>query len=83
MLLNNIEETMYDWEEISFKEIEGKGLFKFTYLFNGTDNFGDPWAECIENDEYTDIYAQDLLIKLQNTESITQLKAFRAIAEYE
>lgn len=74
---------MNDWEEISFDKVEGKGLFKFSYLFNGKSNCGDPWAECIVNDEETDIYAQDLLIKLQNDKTTTQLKAYRSIAEYE
>lgn len=74
---------MNDWEKISFDEVEGKGVFKFTYLSDGITNCGDPWAECIENDEETDIYAQDLLFKLKNTERITQLNAYRSIAEYE
>jgi len=71
---------MNDWEEISYDKVEGKGMYRFTYLSNGFGNCGDPWAECIENDVETDIYAQELLIKLQNTESITQLKAYRSIA---
>ena len=74
---------MNDWIEISFEEVEGKGVFMFTYLINGRSNCGDPWAECIENDEESDIYAQDLLIRLQNAKNITQLKAYRSIAEYE
>lgn len=73
---------MNDWAEISFEEVEGKGVYKFTYLYDGMSNSGDPWAECIENDEETDIYAQDLLVKLQSTEGLTQLKAYRSIAEY-
>lgn len=75
--------NMNNWEEISFDEVKGKGVFKFTYLSDGTTNGNNPWAECIENDEGTDIFAQELLIKLQNTERITQLKAYRSIAEYE
>lgn len=74
---------MNDWEEISFDEVDGKGVFKFTYLSNGTNNNGDPWAVCIENEEESNLYAQDLLIRLQNNERITQLKAYRSIAEYE
>lgn len=73
---------MNEWEEISFDEVEGKGVYKFTYFYNGMNNNGDPWAECIENNVGTDIYAQNLLIKLQNTEGITQLEAYRSIAEY-
>lgn len=73
---------MNDWVEISFDDVEGKGMYKFTYLYDGMSNNGDPWAECIENDEETDIYAQNLLIKLQNTEEITQLEAYWSIAEY-
>ena len=74
---------MNDWEEISFDEVEGKGMYKFTYLFGGTSNCGAPWAECIENDEESSISAQELLIRLQNIERITQLKAYRSIEEYE
>jgi hypothetical protein len=74
---------MNDWIEISFEEVEGKGVFMFTYLIDGRSNCGDPWAECIENDEETDVYAQDLRIKLQNNERITRLRAYRSIAEYE
>jgi hypothetical protein len=70
---------MNEWEEISFDEVEGKGLFKFTFLSDGTTNCGDPWSECIENDDDNDVYAQDLLIKLQNSERVTQLKAYKAI----
>ena len=41
------------------------------------------WSECIENDEESNLYAQDLLISLQNDKRITQLEAYRSIAEYE
>lgn len=74
---------MHDWEEISFDEVDGKGVFKFTYLSNGMGDCGEPWAVCMENDDETDLFAQDLLIELQNKKGITQLKAYQSIAEYE
>lgn len=73
---------MNDWEEISFSEVEGKGLFKFTYFFDGTTNNGDAWAECIENDEETDIYVQELFINLLNKKRISNLRAWKSVAEY-
>lgn len=74
---------MNDWLEISFDQVNSKGVFKFTYLFNGNRLCGELWSECIENDEESNLYAQDLLISLQNDKRITQLKAYLSIAEYE
>ena len=74
---------MNDWEEIAFDEIKGKGWFKFTYYSDGEGNGENPWAECIENEEKDDIFAQDLLIKLQNKKWLTDLKAWKSVAEYE
>ena len=74
---------MNDWEEISFSEVKGKNWFKFEYFFNGKGNGGDPLAECIENEEDDDIFAQELLLNLQNEKGIENLKAYKSIAEYE
>ena len=74
---------MNEWEEISFDKIDGKGLFKFTYFVNGEGNGEDPWVECIENDNEDDIFAQDLLIKLQNRKNLTDLRAWMSVVEYD
>ncbi len=74
---------MNDWEEITFDEVEGRGWFKFEYLFDGETNCGDFYAECIENEEGFEDCAQELLIRLQNNKRITELKAYKSIAEYE
>ena len=74
---------MNDWEEITFDEIKGKGWFKFTYYIDGEGNGENPWAECIENEEEDDIFAQDLLIKLQNKKWLSDLRAWKSVAEYQ
>ena len=78
---------MNEWEEISFNEVEEKGVFKFTYLFDGEylddEPNCNPFCECIENDEDDDIFAEDLLVKLKNNKRVSQLKAYKSIAEYE
>lgn len=75
--------TMNEWEEISFDEVEGRGWFKFEYLIDGEGNGGDPWAECIENEEGFEDCAQELLLRLQNDKRLSELKAYKSIAEYE
>lgn len=74
---------MNEWEEISFEEIDGIGLFKFTYLSDGEGNGNDPWAVCIENEEGFEDCAQELLIRLQNNKRLSELKAYKSIGEYE
>lgn len=74
---------MNEWEEISFEEIDGIGLFKFTYLSDGEGNGNDPWAVCIENEDDCDTFAQELLIRLQNNKHLSELKAYKSIGEYE
>ncbi len=74
---------MNEWEEIPFEEVSGRGWFKFTYLFDGETNCGDPYAECIENEEGFEYCAQELLIRLQNNKRLSELKAYKSIGEYE
>ena len=74
---------MSEWEEITFKNVKGKGFFKFSYLINRTYNGNSSWAECIENEEEKDIFAQELLINLQSNKHISNLRAYKSIAEYE
>ncbi|MCI5523639.1 MAG: hypothetical protein PUI24_03435 [Spirochaetales bacterium] len=74
---------MNDREEITFDKVEGIGVFKFTYYSNGERNGENFRAECIANEEDDDIFAQELLLKLQSKKNLTDLRAYKSIAEYE